>query len=463
MAIFPFLISLPIALIAAVIHRYILHPLFLSPLSHIPGPRVSALTKWRLAWDDWTGQRTRAIHALHAHYGPVVRIGPNEVHFNSISAQRTIYGAGSGFERTAFYRMFDAYGRKNLFTFESVGLHAGRKRMLAHAYSKSAVLKGRTAQIVGDRIQAFMDLLQSTLAHGGLEIFAATHYFAIDVISAFLYGATQFGATSALQGDTVHRALLQDIMDPARRRLSWFAVHLPSLTTWLYTRSGIVERLVRPLLPMRKPATYSGIRAHALQAMHTYRDASALEREVAAGSMIERLWTAKKGVGLDDLDVASECADHLLAGIDTTSDTLMFAIWCLSLPCNAGIQARLVDECRALPASAFTRDAIDLDTADAMPYLSAVLKETLRLFTPLPASEPRSSPVDTEIDGLKIPRGTVCSMAPFSLHRDERVFPSPLKWDPHRWLIDGDEARAAEVKKWFWAFSSGARMCIGMQ
>ena len=107
---------LPAALMAF-LYSYILYPFFFSPLSRIPGPRFYAFTKWRLAWDDWTGQRTRKIHALHLKYGPVVRIGPNEVHFNSLSALRTIYGAGSGFERTEFYRMFYKYVRNNFFTF----------------------------------------------------------------------------------------------------------------------------------------------------------------------------------------------------------------------------------------------------------------------------------------------------------------------------------------------------------
>lgn len=49
---------------------------------------------------------------------------------------------------------------------------------------------------------------------------------------------------------------------------------------------------------------------------------------------MNRLWSSRKnnaqGISLDSLDVASECADHLLAGIDTTSDTAMFAMFALS-------------------------------------------------------------------------------------------------------------------------------------
>ncbi|KAH8716727.1 cytochrome P450 [Phaeosphaeriaceae sp. PMI808] len=444
------------------LHRIILSPFLINRLGQIPGPKLYAFTKWRLARDDW-GRRTRTINKLHSQYGPVVRIGPNEVHFNSITALRTIYGAGSGFERTNFYSMFDVYGRRNLFTFHSVVDHAKRKRLLAHTYSKSAILKGYPATIIERKILDFLYLLEQPQQRDRMEIFSVLHYYSIDVITTFLYGTSDFGATTALQGTPDHVSLLGDIMDHSRRRLSWFAVHMPSLTAWMYSRSGLAERLIQPFLPMQKPATYSGIRAHALHAMQSYRGADAEQRSGADLSILARLWKVKGSSGLDDLDIASECADHLLAGIDTTSDTLMFLIWALSLPKNAQFQTKLIDECKVVDRNAVRNGVVDLEIADRLPYLDAVIKETLRLYAPLPASEPRSSPVDTVIDGFAVPRGTTCSMSPYSLHRNPNVFPSPLTWDPERWLKADDDPTFIEMKRWWWAFSSGARMCIGMQ
>lgn len=451
------------AAICIIVFSHFFSHAFFGALAHIPGPKGHSLTKWRLALEDLTGRRSRHIVALHQEHGPIVRIGPNEVHFNSLSALRTIYGAGSGFERTSFYRMFDAYGKRNLFTFATVADHATRKRLVAHVYSKSAVLKGNTAEIVHNKIRDFLDLVGRTSEKDGLEVFSALHYYSIDVITAFLYGTEEFGATSAVKGNTAHLPLLNDIMDHARRRLAWFAVHLTTITKWLYARTGVLGDLVAPVLPMAKPATYTGIRAHALQAMHTYRDATPEQRTDAQHSIIARLWKVKDTANLDELDIASECADHLLAGIDTTSDTLMFVIWTLSLPQNVGIQKRLIEACQSLPDAAFRDGVIDLEVADRMPYLDAVLKETLRLFTPLPGCEPRLSPVDTVIDGYRIPAGTVCSMAPFSLHRNADIFPEPLKWDPSRWMRKDDDPVLIEMKKWWWPFSSGPRMCIGLQ
>jgi cytochrome P450 len=162
------------------------------------------------------------------------------------------------------------------------------------------------------------------------------------------------------------------------------------------------------------------------------------------------------------MEIASEAADHLLAGVDTTSGTLMFLIWALSLPKNVKYQEKLIGEALAMPDSMLNSKGIpSADATGKLPYLDAVIKETLRLYAPLPASEPRSLPIDTTIDGYKVPANTTVSMSPYSLHRNPEVFPDPLVFNPERWL--GEPKDVAEMKKWFWPFSSGGRMCIGIQ
>ncbi|KAI0020435.1 cytochrome P450 [Xylariomycetidae sp. FL0641] len=448
------------------LYRLIYAPLYVSGLRDIPGPKAFAATKWRLALSDYRGTRTPVIHALHERYGPAVRIGPNEVSFASLSALRTIYGAGSGFQRTGFYRMFDVYGRQNLFTFASARDHGERKKVLAHAYSKSAVLspQGIAKPLVERNVQAFLDLIE-TEGEEAREIFRSLHWFSLDSITGFLYG-DRHGGTNALRGDAASRALLLDIVDHRRRVLSWFAVHLTSYTGWLYTRTGATERIVTRLglLPMAKPATYTGIRAHALRSWKSYEAAASPSSSSSSDEPIISKLRAHQLAGkgrLDGLDCASEAADHLLAGIDTTSDTLLFLVWQLSRPEHAAYQRRLVGEVRALPPAALNADGNPAaEAADRLPFLDALIKETLRLHAPLPASEPRALPADALVDGYRVPAGTVVGMAPYTLHRNPEVFPEPLAFRPERWL--GGLGDVNEMKKYWWAFSSGGRMCIGI-
>ena len=99
-----------------------------------------------------------------------------------------------------------------------------------------------------------------------------------------------------------------------------------------------------------------------------------------------------------------------------------------------------------------------------LPFLNAVLKESLRLYSPLPGFEPRSCPIDVIVDGYNIPAGTVVGMSPYCLHREGSVFVQPLAFRPERWLSEkGTLLPESEMKnRYFWAFSSGARMCIGI-
>ncbi|KAJ6200632.1 putative benzoate 4-monooxygenase cytochrome P450 [Bipolaris maydis] len=297
----------------AFLYSYIRCPFFFGPLSSIP--------------DDWTGQQTRKIHALHLKYGPVVRIGPNEVHFNSLSALRTIYGAGSGFECTEFCRMFGTYGRKNVFTFASREEHAQRKRL-------AALTPYKVEGIVQAKTKYFLKLVATDDSRRG-----------------------------------EHVKLLDDIINHTRHRLSWFAFHLSSFTKWMYTRTGLAESVIRPFLPMAKPATYSGIRAHAPRSMHAYHDAGEILRAEANKSIIR---SSKSSTSMDDLDIANGCADHLLAGIETTSDTLMF----LTL--------------ESIPASECT-------------WAGKLSRKRFAFFAPLPSSEPRLNRAVTVDDGYKIP------------------------------------------------------------
>jgi cytochrome P450 len=79
----------------------------------------------------------------------------------------------------------------------------------------------------------------------------------------------------------------------------------------------------------------------------------------------------------------------------------------------------------------------------------------------LPASEPRALPLPTVIEGYTIPARTIVSVSPYSLHRHSEVFVEPLRFNPDRWLDPSNNI--AEMNKWFWAFSSGGRMCIGVK
>jgi cytochrome P450 len=180
--------------------------------------------------------------------------------------------------------------------------------------------------------------------------------------------------------------------------------------------------------------------------------------DVAPFTLLDRL--QEPAHGLDPLDVAAECLDHMAAGIDTTGDALCFLMWELSQERSMRFQRRLQREVCKLAAET-NPGSVTVDGL-SLPYLEAVIMEGLRCFPAIPMSLPRYVPEGGRtIDGYYLPAGTIVSCQPYSVHRiDTAVWKDPDTFNPERWLEpEGD----AERKRLFFAFASGGRGCVGKQ
>lgn len=71
-----------------------IYRLWFSPISHVPGPKLAALTQYYEFYYDIIlgGQYTFKIINLHNQYGPVVRINPWEVHVTDHEYRDEVYG-----------------------------------------------------------------------------------------------------------------------------------------------------------------------------------------------------------------------------------------------------------------------------------------------------------------------------------------------------------------------------------
>ncbi|KAF2460675.1 putative cytochrome P450 monooxygenase [Lineolata rhizophorae] len=179
------------------------------------------------------------------------------------------------------------------------------------------------------------------------------------------------------------------------------------------------------------------------------------------------------------LELASEMLDHWAAGFDTSGITLTYLAWELSK--NPEVQDALRKELRGLPAAIYPRNKRaangekdvsaaqdelvipDSKLLDQLPLLNAVLQETLRLHAAIPGGQPRVTPTG----GCKlgayegIPGGVRVNAQAYSLHRNEQVFPNAEEWRPQRWLSNETTKGGGDMNRWFWAFGSGGRMCVG--
>jgi cytochrome P450 len=128
----------------------------------------------------------------------------------------------------------------------------------------------------------------------------------------------------------------------------------------------------------------------------------------------------KDKTALTDYEVAFEAGGLTVAGSGTTAVTLSYLVWAvLSHP---EIQRRLEDEVCSLQPGFGDSDL------ERLPYLSAVIAETLRLYSAAPGALPRRM-VDNAVTlaGYVIPPGVTISTQAYSYHRDSSVFPVPEK------------------------------------
>ena len=98
-------------LVAALLYRYVLYPLFFSPLSKIPSAHFSSsLSPLWILNKRRVGAENRAIHAAHQKHGPIVKLAPDQISVNCVDGGiKTVYSGG--FEKSKWYHnMFDNYG-----------------------------------------------------------------------------------------------------------------------------------------------------------------------------------------------------------------------------------------------------------------------------------------------------------------------------------------------------------------
>jgi len=154
-------------------------------------------------------------------------------------------------------------------------------------------------------------------------------------------------------------------------------------------------------------------------------------------------------------DVRDEVTTFMFAGHDTTSHALGFTL--AHLARYPQIQNRVVEEIRATLGEKTIPDFKDLD---AFPLTYAVLKESLRLYPPIPIVS-RKLDQDVEIEGYTLKKGINVTVRPWVVHHNPAVWSFPDEFRPERFL--GDKPENADEPFAFIPFSAGPRNCIGQK
>jgi cytochrome P450 len=156
------------------------------------------------------------------------------------------------------------------------------------------------------------------------------------------------------------------------------------------------------------------------------------------------------GRALSDDEICHELVVFMAAGHDTTATTLAYAFWALGR--NPEIQQRVAAEVAAIGDRELTPSDIP-----RLGYTVQVLHEALRLCPPA-AAIGRTALQDIEVDGYRIPAGTMVVYGVYAVHRDPTLWENPLVFDPDRF----GPGKAQGRDRWqYIPFGGGPRSCIG--
>ncbi|XP_071731467.1 cytochrome P450 CYP82D47-like [Rutidosis leptorrhynchoides] len=187
------------------------------------------------------------------------------------------------------------------------------------------------------------------------------------------------------------------------------------------------------------------------------------EQQLAQGNLvfIDVLLKIIQGASEDEFDgfdgdtvIKSTCQQLLVAGIDTTSVTLT---WALSLLLNNPKALEIAQ--REIDEHVGKERLLEESDLKNLIYLNAIIKETMRLYPAGPLAVPHESTEDCIVGGYNIPKGTRLLVNIWKIHRDQNIWSDPNEFRPERFLTTHKDVDVKGNHFELIPFGSGRRMC----
>lgn len=144
-----------------------------------------------------------------------------------------------------------------------------------------------------------------------------------------------------------------------------------------------------------------------------------------------------------------------MAGTETTSATINWAV--AELLRKPESLTKLRDEIDHLVGPS---RSVEEDDINRLPYLQAVVKETMRLHPSLPLLLPRNATQDIEYKEYHIPKDTMVFFNVWAIHRDPDSWEDPLSFKPERFIDSNNDSHGRHFE--LLPFGAGRRICIGL-
>ncbi|PVI07279.1 cytochrome P450 [Periconia macrospinosa] len=428
---------------------------FFHPLAKFPGPvlwRASRLPYMRAAWGK---HFPYVVQKLHAQYGEVIRVAPNELSFSGPAAWDDIYsnteGANNGaFPKSEIWHGNPDGGPASVFTTINFKEHARIRRFMDPAFSERAVLKQEPIlqEYVGLCINKLRERASTNDGKTTVNIVDWFNFTLFDIV-----GELSFGESF----DCLKKCEYEGWMDQmaASMKLHYLSINL--------RHYPIITALTKLLGPFLVP---KDIVAQHMD--YSQRSAEKLKRRLASKDSIDRrpdiisqlMRSEDRDEGLTSQEVLLNSMLFINAASETTATTLTGVVNMLLQ--NPASLAKLETEIRDFS----NQSDLTLEALKRLPYLNAVLQEALRMCNPNPIGHLRTTPPNGGIvDGHFVAGNTLVTIQPQALCYSSKYFHEPEAWRPERWLKDAETNPESPYyyghRKGVRGFGWGPYICVG--
>ena len=267
--------------------------------------------------------------------------------------------------------------------------------------------------------------------------------FTVDAISGLAFGAD---VNTLESNEEVIQSHLDKIFPAMFRRL------MAPLPTWRWWKTAQDRELDRSVVAVGR--AIDGFVREARARL----DADP-ERRAAPHNLLEAMIVAADdpGSGITDDEVSGNVMTMLLAGEDTTANTLAWAVWLLTRHPETLARARAEVDANVDPAGGWT-----LERLAELRYVEACANETMRL-KPVAPFLMLQAVRETRIADIRVPAGTLvwCGLRTDTA-RDE-YFENAASFSPERWLQAHAVPSATSANRISMPFGAGPRVCPGRQ
>jgi hypothetical protein len=467
----------------------ILHRIFFHALSPIPGPPLARITKLWLVWHVRQGKSHTLMPGLHARYGPIVRIAPDQVLVCSEDAIRQAYSSGTKFTKGDWYHVCEAPRkgtideRLDLLTETDMEKYKMQRRAIGPAYSVAGMEKHEAAL---DRyINAFISKIQSL---NGEEVDLAEwmHIYSLDALShVVLSNSLDYTAQGSDGGNGAASESIWSLFTTLGLfpGFVWAMHAIPYVGTLLILPASFLLGLGMPRIWPVMAFVVPGIMTR-LQALESTKDVKMVPRTgFSRGGNLDAPPEAadvgnEDGNGEEDMmasllalhhDKSAKFAPSWVLGIALTNfgaghDTIMItmAICIFNLATHPEYISRLR---REMQEQNITKESGYAEIVRKVPLFLAVLKESLRIYPAISFFLPRVVPAGgATVANTYLSQGTTMGISLWATHHDPHVFPEPNTFKPERWLQDGTEGKTRQIARmnqvWM-GFGGQSRSCPG--